>query len=104
MSTAQKTKSTFDDTVVMSDASSTVRSAAAVGTGPDSVQRPATASLYALPADEGDAATAAISNHGCSARRETNRCPTMPVAPSTPALSFFDMPIHCTEVVSAHTL
>ena len=42
------------------------------------------ASLYLLPALLGDAPRALITNHGCAANNVTKRCPTVPVAPSTP--------------------
>lgn len=45
-----------------------------------------TACAYFFPADRCDAPSAWILNHGCWERRATNRCPTVPVAPSTPTL------------------
>src|SRR2546423_1000708 len=50
------------------------------GGGPSS-QR--VTSPYFLPADRSDAASSFSSNHGWSASRRTNICPTAPVAPST---------------------
>ena len=54
-----------------------------------SAQRPFTASAYFCPAELALAATSVTSYQGWFSRSETNRWPTMPVAPSTPTLSFF---------------
>src|SRR3954451_7051157 len=91
MSTAQNTKSTWSAIEVTSEALPTVRFRIAAGTGVPSVQRPATASPYDLPADDALAATAVTENHGCASSSATNRWPTMPVAPRTPTLSLFAM-------------
>jgi hypothetical protein len=64
MSTAQNTKSTRSAIAPISDALPTGRPAAAAGTGVVSVQRPATASAYDLPAELALAATTVSSNQG----------------------------------------
>jgi hypothetical protein len=54
-------------------------------------QRPSTASRYGRPADLALAATAVSRNQGWASSRETNRCPTIPVAPRTPTLRAYAM-------------
>ena len=54
-----------------------------------------TALGYAFPADRGDAPRAWMVNHGWFARRVMKRWPTVPVAPSTPTLTFFSSSTLC---------
>src|SRR6478752_7823824 len=61
---------------------STIRSADASGIGVDSFH--GATDLYALPSERSLAASHVHRNHGCPASRETNCCPTTPVAPNTP--------------------
>src|SRR5512138_3821357 len=89
MSTAQNTKSTACEMAATSEAFLTVRPATEPGIGDLSAQRPFTASAYFCPAEFALAATSTTSYQGWLSRRETNRWPTMPVAPSTPTFSFF---------------
>ncbi len=60
----------------------TMRSAAPPGIGVVSFHGATV--RYALPSDRSLAASHVHRNHGCRASRETNCCPTMPVAPNTP--------------------
>src|SRR5437868_5664467 len=91
MSTAQNAKSIWPAIAAMSAALPTVSAAVAAGTAVGSVQRPATASAYDLPAEAALAATAVTSNQGWPSSNATNLWPTMPVAPRTPTLSFLDI-------------
>ena len=90
MFTAQNTKSAAEAILPRSaSASSTVMSANFSGTGEGIAQRPATASRYFFPAEEGEAASAATLNQGWFSSSRQKRCPTMPVAPMTATLYFF---------------
>ncbi len=91
MSTAQKTKSTWSAIFATSEAFRTTSPAILPGTAVFSDQRPFTASAYLCPAELALAATSATSYQGWFSSSDTNRCPTMPVAPRTPTFSFFDM-------------
>jgi hypothetical protein len=44
---------------------------------------------YAFPADRADAPRACTTKYGWVSRRAMKRCPTVPVAPSTPTLTIF---------------
>ena len=90
MSTAQKTKSTMAASASLSAwASRTMRDFASSGMGVGMAQRAPTASSYRLPADRALAATAVSWNQGCRSSRDTNRWPTIPVAPTTPTAYCF---------------
>ena len=68
------------------------------------VSRQRTTSPYGRPALADDAATAAISNHGCSARSRTNFWPTVPVAPSMATGIFAVMrPLRASRSVASRT-
>src|SRR5688572_24303725 len=65
---------------------STVRLRTAEGIGAGN--RHADASVYFLPSDRSLAASHVTLNHGWCSSRDTNCCPTIPVAPRTPTSIF----------------